>query len=777
MDLGKAICVNYLPYAKTVITTRAIAAIDGLKPVQRRILYTMYTMGLINGNKVKSQDIVGTTMRLHPNGDSSIYDAMVLMGSGREQLNVPWIESKGNFGKVYSNIAHAAPRYTEAKLAAVSKELFDGINENAIDMVPNFDNSRKEPALLPVKFPSILVNSSNGIAVGTSSYIPAFGLKNVCNATIGRLNGTITDIPTLAETLGVPEFTTGAYIHSSSRLLQKLCETGKGSFVISSKVELYNSKIVVTEIPYNTTEKAIIDSIGALVKEKKISGIQEVRDETGLNGLSIVIELRKGYNTRDVLRQLYNMTPMRSTISFRTRVIVANDKGKQRCEEMGLMQVIDHWITFRRNCVKRIYEYRLTKQTEQEHLLSMWDKIKDCIPEILAMISSNTYDNSKAILISKYGLDDVQAEYLLDMKIRSITTDKAKAELEKLKSLREDIKFSTNIISNDSVKDKFIIDELKEIIDKYGVENKTVAVQELTPEDTEEKKVEISDENVIVVLTDTGFIKRLVSLKDMMGKYVSRNNDEEIRRWTIRNNQHMLVFDRFGVVHKVLVDNIDSSSKAPTDKLYELAGLEKPTDIIWVDACGDYSGYFNLVYPNGRGTRVYYNKATGGRNKYKGLYNEVENGEYWVTQENKFFMITKRRKATYVDIEMLGIASNRSAFKVARLSPGDYFTMLQPAKDVPNLGLIDLHKYYKDYTVAIKDDVLWVDPNAVERINKALDEERAKFAATTPAVDNTGDSDGANGSTSDSTVKDNENNGNVDNVPDGAGDTVDLDEV
>ena len=728
MDLGRALRTNYMPYAKTVITTRAIAGIDGLKPVQRRILYTMYKMGLLSGNKMKSQAVVGETMKIHPNGDSSIYEAMVLMGSGREQLNVPWIESKGNFGKVYSRGAHAAARYTEAKLANVAKELFDGINENAIDMVPNFDNSRKEPSLLPVKFPSILVNSSNGIAVGTSSYIPSFGLKNVCNATIGRLDGTINDIPTLAKTLGIPEFTTGGYLHASDKMVEKLCATGRGSFTISSKAEIYNNRLIITEIPYSTTLEEIADSIGELVKEKKILGVQEVKDEIGLNGLRLVIEVKKGYNSRDVLKQLYIMTPLRATVSFRTRVIVNN-----RCKELSLMNVIDHWIKFRRECVKRVYTFRLNEQTTKEHLLATWEKIKDHIKEVVRMIAENTDEKAKANLKAQYGLDDIQAEYLLDMKIRSITTDKAKAELDKLDKIREDIKFSTAIVNDDSVKDKLIISELKEIIEKYGTENKTYHVEELKPEDTQKEEIKISDEPVVVMITKSGYLRRLTALKDIANKFVAKNGDEEFRRWTIKNNEYLLVFDRFGVVHKILVDSIDSSTRANlTDKITDLAGIEKLEDIVWIDACGDYTGYFNLIYPNGRGVRVNYSKASGKRMKYMSLYDEVVRGQFWVTTENKFFMITARRKATYVDLSNLGVFSTRTAFKVARLSSGDRYVKLQPAKDVPNLDAINLSKYYKDYTVCIGDDVLWMDPAQLEAYHKMMEEEASKYRKAVP---------------------------------------------
>lgn len=724
MELSKLLISNYLPYAKATIISRAIPSIDGLKPVQRRLLYTMLKLGLLNGSKIKSQKINGATMSLHPHGDSSIYEAMVLLSSGYEGMNVPFVESKGSFGKKYSrDIVCAAPRYTEAKLATICKELFDGIDENAVEFIDNYDKSEKEPTLFPTKFPNILVNNSAGVAVGTSSYVPTFSLKNTCLATIGVVNGSITTTEQLAEVLGAPEFTTGGFVHASKKSLEKLCATGKGSFVISGKVEVYNDRIVITEIPYSTTAEDIMDAIDKNMKEKKLKGIRDVRDEIGLGGLRLVVEVKSGYNSREVLQELCRLTPLRTSISFRTRVIIEN-----RCKEVNLLELLNYWVSFRKQCIQNIYTYRLNKQQEQENLLSTWEKIKHDIPGVVQMISKNTDAVAKQNLISNYGLNEIQAEYLMDMKIRSITIDKANASLKKLEDIRESIKYSKSVLSADTNKNAIIIQELQDIIKNYAHDNLTATAPELTEEDKKVPEVKVSDEEVTVVLTKEGYLRRLTAIKDIMGKFVSKTGDPEIRRWAIKNNEHILVFDRFGVVHKILVDSIDSSNKAQlTDRLIDLAGIEKIEDIVWIDACGDYSGYFNIIFNTGRGQRVYYSKASGNRAQYKGCFDEVKPGFFWTTTENKFFMITHRQKASYCDISELGMMSNRAAFKVARLASGDAFVKLQPAKDVPNIGLINLDKYNKDYTVSIGNDILVYDEEQVNEARKTMEQELEKF--------------------------------------------------
>lgn len=719
MELSKVLLQNYLPYAKATIISRAIPSIDGFKPVQRRLLYTMNKMGLANGDKVKSQKIDGQTMSIHPHGDSSIYEAMVLMTTGYEGMNVPFIESKGSFGKKYSrDLQYAAPRYTEAKLAPISKELFESINENAIDFIDNYDGSEKEPTLLPTKFPNILVNSSTGVAVGKSSNIPSFSLKNVCEATIGVIKGTINTHKELAQTLGVPEFTTGGMVHASEESLEKLCATGRGSFTVSGRVVSQNDTLVITEIPYTTTAEDIMDAIEEAIKNKELRGIRDVRDEIGLEGLRIVVEIKSGYSPREVYNELCRLTPLRASVSYNTRVIVGN-----RCKDLNIMELINHWIEFRKGCIDRIYKFRLDKLTADEHLESTWEKIKDDIKGAVNLIASNTEEEAIAKLKSTYGLDDVQAEYLMDMKIKSITTDRAKTALNKLAEIREKIKYCNSVISNDDVKKNIIVDELNEISAKYGRDNRTVQVDEIVVDKTK-TTVKISDENVVVVLTEAGYLRRLTSLRDIAGTFVARNGDKEIRRWAVKNNGHILVFDIFGTVHKILVDNIDASSRGTlTDKILDMANIEKFEHIVWIDAAGDYSGYFNLIYPNGRGRRVPYSAATGNRAQYKGLYDPVEPRSFFLTNHDKFFLITAKKKAAYCDISHLGMMSSREAFKVARVSSGDYFCRLVPEENVPDISKIDKVRYWRGYTVCIGSDVLYEEPGEKSKENSGEDQD------------------------------------------------------
>lgn len=732
MEISKLLLTNYLPYGKYTIISRAIPGLDGLKPVQRRILYSMNNAGLgkSDANTSKSVKVVGDVMgKYHPHGDSSIYEALVGMSTGYEGFNIPYIRGKGSFGKVYSrDLQCSAPRYTEAKLTPICAEFFDGIKENAVDIVDNFDGTEKEPTILPVKFPSILVNASAGVAVGTSSNIPSFSLNNVCKATKGVLSGAITNGKELAPVLGAPEFTTGGFLHADMSSLERLCETGKGSFTISGRVEVYTNQIVITEIPYTTTAEDIMDAIDEHMKDDTLKGVKNVRDEIGLEGLRLVVEVKAGYNSRAVLQELCRLTPLRCKTSFRTRVIIKN-----RCKELSIFEVITDWIEFREECLIRMFQFRLDKDNEKEHMLSTWDKIKDNIRGVVQMISNNNEAVAKENLINTYGLDEEQAEYLLDMRIRSITKDRAKKALNELEETRNRIVYSKKVINERAERVAIINKDLDDMMNKYGSENKTTMAPELNEDDLKAPEIKISDELTTVIYTRDGYIRRLVNTKDIMGTYVATNGDEEVLRWNIRNNAHLLVFDRYGIVHKILVDDIDQGRGKLVDKLYEKAGLEKEEDMIYADACGDYSGYFNLIYPNGRGTRVLYSNASGNRKQYKGLYDTVENGRYWITKENQFFMVTNRVKASYCDITRLGQVSNRTAFKVARVSSGDYFTKLVPYKDVPNKELINLNKYYKDYTVTIGDDVLWVDEEEIKRAKELREKVVEQFKANADA--------------------------------------------
>ncbi len=390
MNINRIIMSKMLGYAKYTITDRAIPSIDGLKPVQRRIMYTMHNLGLdkANASPVKSVKVVGDTMgKYHPHGDRSIYSAMIMMSDAYEALNAPYVHGDSSFGKRYTrDIEAASMRYTEAKLAPISKEFFEGIDEGSIEMVRNFDNTENEPKLLPVKFPNILVNASDGIAVGISSCIPSYSLTSVCKATKGMIQKTINNNAELAEALGAPQFTTGGFLHASKESLEKLCATGRGSFVISGKVELYADRIVVREIPYTTTVEKILEDIDTAVKENKIKGIKDAVDAIGLDGLEIEITLKSGYNSREVLNKLCRYTTLRDTISYNTSVII-NDRVRQ---DLGVWGVIEEWVKFREECIVKLYNNRLKKVYEEEHIQETWSKINGRLKEVIEILVNLT---------------------------------------------------------------------------------------------------------------------------------------------------------------------------------------------------------------------------------------------------------------------------------------------------------------------------------------------------------------------------------------------------
>lgn len=729
MYLDQAIIKQYMEYAKASIVGRAIVGIDGLKPVQRRIIYTMSKMNLLGEDNAKCHRIVGQVMVYHPNGDSSIYEALTLMTQHYEGLNSPYITGKGNFGKRYSrDMKPAASRYSEARLSPICKELVDGLGDDAVDMVDNFDGTEKEPALLPVKFPTILVNSNAGIAVGVSSDIPSYSLTNVCTATKGMLDGTVDNEEKLADALGAPEFPTGGHFHTSRETLVRMCKTGRGSFTMTGDLQKYPDRIVITQLPFNTTVEDFYDALVDGVKERRINGVKDADKMIDKDGMSIIIQLKNGYKSNDVIMELLRYTPLRKKISFRTRVIIDD-----RCEEIGIYELLQKWIDFRRNCIGRVASHKYAVESKEAHLLETWEKIIGSIKEVVMMIASSTTDEAIMTLQSKYGLDELQCDYIMDMRIKSITTDKAKKSIENLAKIRENLKRYQEIINNVHERDLIIINDMNNIISKYGTANKTIKADEITEEQLEVPKVQVSDDVVAVVLTENGFLKRVTGLNNLTSK-LEYEGDKEFRKWLMKNNEYLLVFDRFGTVHKILVDSIDMSRGALKDKITTLANIENLSDMIYIDACGDYSKYFNLIYPNGKGERITYDCAAGSRKQYKSVYDAVEPNRYFTTTENKFFLVTVRNKAAYCDLTNLGKLSNRKAFKVARLSPGDAYNRLVLYKDVPNPGLISLERYNKDYTVSIGNDILWIDPDKLkenEEIMKKVYEKYANNSDTT----------------------------------------------
>jgi len=696
MNVEKVLMDNYLPYSVGTIIDRAIPSIDGLKPAQRRILYTMYKMGLLNSDKRKSSNIVGEVMKIHPHGDMAIYETMVRMATGNESLNAPYVESKGNFGKVYSkDLAFAAPRYTEAKLSAIAAELFDGIDEDAVDFINNFDDTTTEPVLLPVKFPSVLVNTSSGIAVSTSSNIPSFNLKAVCEATVGILTGKIKDHKGLMEVLGTPDFSTGGTIHASDEDLESLSKTGRGSFVITGTVTTYKDRIVITEIPYRTNAEAIMEAITENAKTGELREVSDVSDEIDLNGFKVVVELKRGSNSQDVLAKLYRYTPLQASTGFNTRVLLNN-----RAEEIGILELLERWIEFRLATVKRVHEFRLNKDKGQEELLKAWEKIGVDIREVAKIITSMTEEDAKVEIQKRWELNDAQVEYIFETKIRMFTLDNLTKKMRELEKVRASMDMNSTIVSSEEARRELIINDLKRIIQKYPSERRSIRGEKIVVTYAKEEIV-IDDSPVKVLLTKSGYMKRLATSR-MVQNFTLPAGEEVIREWEVKNDEYMLVFTLGGECHKVLVDSIDATREGLKDRLASLVG---EGNVAYVEAAGDYTGHFNIVYPNGRGYMVYFDRVSGKRSVYKNLFEGVERGKYWITDSDEFFLITTKRKASYVNLS--NSTGGRAAFKAARIGNEDSIFGLQPMRNVPNAELINIQKYNKDYTVLIGEDKLW----------------------------------------------------------------------
>lgn len=689
---------NYLPYAKDVIMNRAIPDIDGLKPVQRRILYTMYLMKLMNGNRTKSANIVGSTMHLHPHGDSAIYDAMIRLTESNGSLNVPYIDGKGNFGKVYSDdIKPAASRYTEAKLAAICNEMFDGIDENAVDMLPSYDNTAEEPALLPVKFPSVLVNTSSGIAVAMSSNIPSFALKNVCEATKGVLNGSINNSHELMDVLGAPEFSTGGVFHTTQEDLYKLGETGRQTFTISGKCNLYSNKIVITEIPYNTVAGDIVEAINERIKDKSLPEVADVNDLTDKDGFKIEIDLKARANSRDVLRKIARLTKFHTGIGFITRCII-NDE----CKEVGVYDLLLSWIDFRRNTIKRIHQYRYEKNVRQEHMLESWEKIRLDIREVAALIANKNEDGAKEALMTRWKLEEDQADYILDMRIRMFTQDNLLKKLKELDDVRKDKAYNRSVVDDDKEKDKIIIEDMDRIIKKYADERHTAQALPIPEKELEEAKHVPNNEPVRVVLTNKGYLKRIGVIE---GIRFNMDDDDVKEIIDTRNNEYILVFTWNGECHKILVDDIDASRAKPKDTIASMAALQNNGEAMLITPSGKFTSHFNIIYSNGRGVRIYFNKFAGKRKKYISAYEPVDPRYDKVTGEDKFFILTSKRKAAYVDLTSLGAYNGRSAFKATRLTDETMVAIL-PESGLPYPERIDFERYSKGYTVKVGYDEL-----------------------------------------------------------------------
>ena len=709
-NIDKIMLSSMMPYAKGTIIDRAIPYVDGFKPVVRRIMYSMYELKLWD-KKAKCHRIVGDTMgKYHPHGDSSIYDALVRLADSNGTLNAPLISGQGNFGKSWSDeITPAHMRYTEAGLAPIARELFDGLNENAVDMVDNFDGTEKEPAMLPVKFPNVLVNTSSGIAVGMGSYIPPYNLKDVCLATIDILTGKATKPMDLLDVLGAPDFSSGGFIHVSKADLLGLLKKGTGTLTMTGQVQLFKDAIVINSLPYNTTITKVVAQIEAqCTKDGPLKDISGVTESTGLSGMKCKINVKRSADVRDVLRKLYRYTDLRKKISFTTRIIHDNQP-----KEMGVYELLETWIEFRVDTIKRVKRYQLDKAIAREHLLRAWELVGANIANVAIMISKNTEAVAKDNLIKVYGMDEEQADYLLDMKVRQITVDNMKKRLVELSNIRTEIDNIGKFLNDEVAIRNCIAGELKEIVKKYGHDRVTKVldpVVEIEGEDAD--KEVIPDMDVWVLVTEKGYIKKLLNPMDCFkaDNWLSEG-DSVLKEIKCRNTENILVVTYGGFCYKIPVNSIESSKSAFKNYIWDLADKKDDYDVLYITNSGDYNKYFNVVYNNGKGRKIWLGAVSGPRMKYKSLFEPGNKKTMFLAEADEFFIITYKKKAAYANLKILNRYSSRSAFKIARVGSDDAVFGIQPVENVPDMSTIDLDRYTKGYTVSIRNDALWKRKN------------------------------------------------------------------
>ncbi|MEG0778459.1 MAG: DNA topoisomerase (ATP-hydrolyzing) subunit A [Oscillospiraceae bacterium] len=592
---------NYMPYAMSVIVSRAIPEIDGFKPSHRKLLYTMYKMNLLTGPRTKSANIVGQTMRLNPHGDAAIYETMVRLSKGYEALLIPFVESKGNFGKVYSrDMAYAASRYTEAKLAGICADLFRDIDKDTVDFVDNYDGSTKEPTLLPTTYPNVLVSANMGIAVGMASQICGFNLGEVCETTINYIKDPDCD---LSATLLAPDFSTGAELIYNADEMAAIYRSGRGGFKLRAKWRFVKSESIIEiyEIPYTTTAEAIIDKVAELVKTGKIKEISDMRDETDLGGLKLAIDLKRGTDPDRLMQKLMRMTTLSDTYSCNFNILIA---GNPRV--MGVREILCEWTAWRIECVRRRVFFDLSKKRDKLHLLNGLKKILLDIDKAITIIR-NTELEAEVIpnLMIGFGIDHIQAEFVAEIRLRNINKEYILKRVEETEALERDIADLEDILSKPQRVKKIITDELREVMKKYPSPRRTEIVFE---EDTEvyNEEDETEDYPVSLFLSREGYFKKITAQSLRMSsdqKY--KENDGPLQALSATNRDELLIFTDRQQVYKARIRDFDDS-KASVLGIYlpsQLA-MDEGENVLKIIVPGDYSAHLLLVFENGKAARL-----------------------------------------------------------------------------------------------------------------------------------------------------------------------------
>ena len=685
---------NYMPYAMSVIVSRAIPEIDGFKPSHRKLLYTMYKMGLLTGGRTKSANIVGQTMRLNPHGDAAIYETMVRLAKGNETLLHPFVDSKGNFGKVYSrDMAYAASRYTEAKLDPICAEIFRDIDSDTVDMVDNYDATMKEPSLLPTTFPNVLVSANQGIAVGMASNICSFNLREVCDTTIALMRNPDHDI---LETLPGPDFSTGAELLFDEAAAREIYSTGRGSFKLRAKWRYVKegNLIEITEIPYTTATEVIMDKVAELIKAGKIREITDMRDETDLGGLKLTIDLKRGVEPEKLMQKLFRMTPLQDSFPCNFNILIA---GMPRV--MGVGEILEEWVAWRMDCVKRRIFFQIQKKEDRLHLLKGLERILLDIDKAIAIIRETELENEVVPnLMIGFGIDEIQANFVAEIKLRNINKEYILKQTKAISQLEQEIAELRDTLNSSRKLKGVIIKELQEVSAKYGQPRKTEIiynVQETAPQEEEEA---VPDYPVTVFVSREGYLKKITqqSLR-MSGEQKFKEGDSlDFSRETTNRAEFLVFTDKFQCYKSRLSDFDDGKASQLGDYLPQKLGFEPGENLSAVVFCGDYKGFVLFFFENGKAAKVplsAYETKTN-RKKLTGAYSDKSSLVRVLALESdeQVALYTTDGRAAIISTAQLLPKTTRSTLGVAVVSLKKK-ALLRDAVLLDSSGIVNQSRY------------------------------------------------------------------------------------
>ena len=684
---------NYMPYAMSVIVSRAIPEIDGFKPSHRKLLYTMYKMNLLTGGRTKSANIVGQTMRLNPHGDAAIYETMVRLSKGYGALLTPFVDSKGNFGKVFSrDMSYAASRYTEAKLAPICAELFGDIDSDTVDFVDNYDGSMKEPALLPTRFPNVLVSANLGIAVGMASQICGFNLEEVCRTTIAYLEDPNHD---LLSTLPAPDFPTGGEILYDRDEMTQIYRTGRGSVKVRARWR-YDKKenlIEIYEIPYTTTTEAIMDKVAELIKAGKVKEISDMRDETDLSGLKLTIDLKRGADPDKLMQKLFKATTLQDTASCNFNVLIG---GMPRV--MGVRELLDEWCAWRTESVKRRVYFVLKKRQDKLHLLKGLKKILLDIDKAIKIIRETEKEADVVPnLMIGFGIDQIQAEYVAEIKLRNINREYILKRVEETASLEAEIEDLEDTLARPSRIRKIIVSELEDVRKKYAEPRRTGILYDYA-EDAESEEDAIEDYPVTLFLSQHGYFKKITPQSLRMSGEQKFKEDDALSMSVESSNAAELMFftDKAQVYKTRASDFADGKASQLGDYLPAKLGMDEGESVMGMVLPGDYSGYMIFFFENGKAAKVELSayKTTSNRRRLTGAYSDKSplKALLHLKEDREIAVYSTEPRVLIVNTALLGVKTTRTTQGVALLTLKKKY-VLDTVRFPEETGITDLARY------------------------------------------------------------------------------------